>query len=210
VHVFLTSRPELLIHLGFARMDIDAHRDVVLHDIPPSTIRHDISVFLQGEFRRIRDEHNDLWPTDQSLASNWPGQPTLESMVEMSLPLFIVAATISRFVGDQRGDPQDRLDTFLAQARTGHLSQFEQTYLPALSQILTGVEEPTKKDKLCKDFQNIVSSIVLLANPLSAVSLSRLLQIPRRKIDHQLLLLRSVLSVPSDPESPITLFHLSF
>jgi hypothetical protein len=60
VQVFLTSRPELPIHLGFAQIGADTHRDVVLHDIPSSTIHHDISIYLESEFERIQDEHNYL------------------------------------------------------------------------------------------------------------------------------------------------------
>lgn len=114
IQVFLTSRPELPINLGFAQIDTETHRDVALHDIRPSTIRHDISVYLESEFQRIRDEHNCLWPRDQALAPDWPGRQTLGSFIQLSVPLFIVAATISRFIGDRRGDPYDRLATFLA------------------------------------------------------------------------------------------------
>ncbi|KIW24692.1 uncharacterized protein PV07_10393 [Cladophialophora immunda] len=210
IQVFLTSRPDLPINLGFAQIGTETHRDVALHDIPPSTIRHDISVYLESEFQRIRDEHNSLWPRDQALAPHWPGRQTLESLIQLSDPLFIVAATISRFIGGSRGDPHDRLATFLVQLNTGQMTQMEQTYLPALRQILVDVEEPKEKDKLCHDFREIVGSIILLANPLSTISLSQLLQIPRRKIDHQLRLLHSVLSVPSNPDMPVTLFHLSF
>jgi len=46
VHIchFLTSRPELPIHLKFAKISADAYQDVVLQDIPPITMEHDISI----------------------------------------------------------------------------------------------------------------------------------------------------------------------
>lgn len=121
-----------------------------------------------------------------------------------------MAATISRFIGDPRGDPHNRLTTFLHHLKTGHMTQMEETYLPALCQLLVGVEGPEESDRLCRDLREIVGSIVLLANPLSPISLSQLLQIAKRKIDHQLRLLTSVISVPSDPDASITLIHLSF
>jgi hypothetical protein len=40
---------------------------------PPSTIQHDISVYPKDEFARIRDDHQYLLVTDQSLAPDWPG-----------------------------------------------------------------------------------------------------------------------------------------
>lgn len=34
MRIFLTSRPDLLIRLGFKKLSADAHQDVVLQDIP--------------------------------------------------------------------------------------------------------------------------------------------------------------------------------
>jgi hypothetical protein len=44
------------------------------------TIHDDISRYLNIEFTRIRDEYNCLWPADQSLASDWPGQAALQNL----------------------------------------------------------------------------------------------------------------------------------
>jgi hypothetical protein len=54
MRIFLTSRPELPVRLGFKKMSADAHQDVVLQDIPQATIEHDISSFLKSEFAKIR------------------------------------------------------------------------------------------------------------------------------------------------------------
>ena len=210
IRVFLTSRPELLIRLGITQMGAEVHRDVALHEISRSTIFHDITLYLEDEFTRIRDEHNCLLPADQLLAPDWPGRVALQTLAQLATPLFIVAATICRFVGDPRGDPPERLATVLHDQTTGQMSQLEQTYLPVLSQLTVGVEEAEEKAKLCRDFREIVGSIVQLANPLSSVSLSKLLNTTKRKVDHQLRLLHSVLCVPSDPNASVQLLHLSF
>jgi hypothetical protein len=68
LRVFLTSRPELPIRLGFAQMPTETHCDVILHHIPPSTIQHDISVYLKDEFARSRKDHQRLVMPDQRLA----------------------------------------------------------------------------------------------------------------------------------------------
>jgi hypothetical protein len=91
--VFLTSRPELPIRLGFAQMRAGTHRDVILHEIAPSTIQHDISVYLKDEFAQIRNNHH-LLPPDQPLTLDWPGAQALGSLTQLAVPLFIVAATI--------------------------------------------------------------------------------------------------------------------
>jgi hypothetical protein len=58
MRIFLTSRPELPIRLGFKKISADAHQDVVLHDIPQATIESDIFAYLKDELARIRDEYN--------------------------------------------------------------------------------------------------------------------------------------------------------
>ena len=202
--VFLTSRPELPIRLGFDKMDAKMHRDVILHDIPPRTIQHDIWVYLKHELTRIRDDH-----PDQSLAPDWPGVQALGTLTQLAVPLFIVAATICRFVSELNGNPLKRLDQILDQP-IGQRSQLESTYLPVLSQMVIGVEDVEEKEKLCRDFRAIVGSIVLLANPLSTVSLAKLLDVEKTDVDDQLRLLHSVLWVPTDPNAPVHSLHLSF
>jgi hypothetical protein len=63
---------------------------------------------------------------------------------------------------------------------------------------------------VAKRFRQIVGSIVLLASPLSTSSLARLLAVSLVVIEDQLDILHSVLSVPSDPNIPVHLLHLSF
>ena len=44
--VFVTSRPELAIRLGFQQMPEILHQDLDLRDIPRETVKQDLSVFL--------------------------------------------------------------------------------------------------------------------------------------------------------------------
>ncbi|EXJ95094.1 hypothetical protein A1O1_00213 [Capronia coronata CBS 617.96] len=207
IRAFLTSRPEVPIRHAFTEVSTAKHRDLILHNIPPSTIRHDISIYLQDEFTRIRDAHRRL--SDQSVPPGWPDVESLNALTDLAVPLFIVAATVCRFVGDLKGNPQKRLRQVLDQP-IGQRSQLELTYLPVLRQLLAGVDDAEEKEQLCRDFHEIVGSIVLLANPLSTTSLAKLLQIEKTDIDDQLRCLHSVLWIPSDPNAPIHLLHLSF
>ena len=55
LRLFLTSRPDLPIQLGFKNMSTAAHRDMILQDeVPQATIQHDILVFLKDRFEKIR------------------------------------------------------------------------------------------------------------------------------------------------------------
>jgi hypothetical protein len=146
------------------------------------------------------------------MAPGWPGRRALDTLIQLAVPLFIVAATICRFVGEPRADPLERLARVLDHQTTGQMSQLDQTYLSVLSQLLAGVEEheDEERDELCRDFRQIVGSMVLLADPLSTVSLAKLLCTTKRKVERQLYLLHSVICVPLDPDTPIHLLHLSF
>ena len=62
MRIFLTSRPDLPVRLGFRKLSADAYQDVVLQDIPQAIIEHDISAFLKDEFAKIRDDYNCLHP----------------------------------------------------------------------------------------------------------------------------------------------------
>lgn len=209
--LFLTSRPDLPIQLGFKNMSVDAHQDMILHDeVPRTTIQHDISAFLKDAFSKIRKEYNDDPPSGTPLSHTWPGDSVLQALVDMAVPLFIVAATVCRFVGDSNWDAEERLKTVLQYQTEGYLEQMEKTYLPVLTQLPATLSNVGDKDRLYQEFQMIVGSIVNLAEPLSMTSFAVLLNESRGTIKLRLRPLHSVLQVPTDSETPIRTLHLSF
>ena len=207
--ILVTSRPELPIRLGFSAID-SKYQDLVLHEIPEPVVEHDISAYLQSELARIREEYNTSVPKDRHLSTNWPGQSNVQILVSMAIPLFIFAATVCRFLADRKcGSPDKQLSEVIAYKTRSQESKLDATYLPVLAQQLVGLSA-REKDAVLEKFQTIVGSIVVLASPLSAASLARILGIDRGDIDNRLDLLHSVLSVPSSSDSPIQLLHLSF
>ena len=207
--LFLTSRPELPIRLGFKEIS-SRYKGLVLHEIPRPIIEHDISSFLAYELARIRDEYNKSVTPDRQLPADWPGQTNVQSLVQMAIPLFIFATTICRFVKDRRcSDPEEQLAKVLKYQTKSQESELDATYLPVLDQLFVGLTN-IRKDELVVKFKEVVGSIVILASPLSSVSLAQLLNISKAKVDHTLDLLHSVLSIPSNPDTPVRLLHLSF
>jgi hypothetical protein len=67
-----------------------------------------------------------------------------------------------------------------------------------------------EKEELYKILKAILGAIVILFSSLSAVSLARLLHIPKEDIDQILDDLHSILEVPEDQSHPIRLHHPSF
>ena len=211
LRAFVTSRPELPIRLGFAKIKGDYH-DLVLHKIAPPIIEHDIATFLRFRFAEIRDDHNDLYGgSKQELPLEWPGPEVVHTLVQMAVPLFIFAATVCRFIQESGCDPRQQLAQVLQYQSKTHQSEIEKldaTYRPVLDRLLVGSE--AAKISAVARFRAVVGSIVLLAEPLSIRSLARLLDIPEDTVFHQLQPLHSVLSVPASTNSLVRTFHLSF
>ncbi|KAF6513711.1 hypothetical protein HZS61_007036 [Fusarium oxysporum f. sp. conglutinans] len=176
LRVFLTSRPELPIRLGFSKVK-GTYKDLILDQIPAQTVGHDIFVFLADEFRRIRDDFNITVGDERKLPSDWPGQQTLQTLTRMAVPLFIFAATVCRFIDDRNcGSPPMQLQEVLNHRHKNYGSQLGLTYGPVLSSQL--IKAPKDKhEQIVRDFRAIVGSIVVLASPLSVAALSQLLDI---------------------------------
>ena len=210
VRLFLTSRPELPIRLGFSRISTDTHQDVVLHDIPRSLIKHDILVFLTDAFAQIRSEYNFEPLSGTPLADTWPGRMVLQELTTLSVPLFIIATTIRQFVQDRDWDPQEQLSIILQSRRVGHRSHVAQTYLSVLQRLVPSTADVAARERLYDEFRLIVGAIITLVEPLSRTSLALLLNQPLATIALRLRSLHSVLSIPPHHEAPVRPLHLSF
>ncbi|VUC33404.1 unnamed protein product [Clonostachys rosea] len=207
VKAFVTSRPELPIQLGFDDISGE-YRDLVLQEMPRPIIENDITVFLKHELAGIRLDYNKARP-NRPLPPSWPGPEKIQRLVEMAIPLFIVAATVCRFMKDRRiGGPRDQLERILERQRD-QKSRLDATYLPVLDRLFAGLSELAKKEVITR-FKKVVGSIVILETPLSSCSLARLLGIPVDTIEDQLDYLHSVLRIPPDSNEPVQLLHLSF
>jgi hypothetical protein len=197
VRIFITSRPELPVRLGFGKSD--DHRDLDLHELPNPVIEHDIRVFLKERLSMIRKS--------RKYTDDWPGNGVLESLVMMAVPLFIFAATACRFIEEGR-HPGRRIKQLLeAQAVTSG-SHMDKIYQPVLTQLLA--DNDHESTELLQEFQNIVGAIIILATPLPVESLAQLLDLDEQLIIEVLDPLHSVLNISRDSGAPVRILHLSF
>ncbi|KAF3104161.1 hypothetical protein TWF706_004631 [Orbilia oligospora] len=181
IRVFLTSRPELPIRLGFSEISMvtSRHEQIILQEISRSIIEHDISVFLRTEFSNIRLKNQ----VELQFSPDWPGDEAVQKLTMLAAPLFIFAATVCRFVGGaSTSSPMKLLDTVstLGTAEAG-----------LISQLGSGLYRGSRGS----------------SRPLS---LAKLLGIDENDVYIVLRHLHSVLDVPSEPNLPIRLLHLSF
>ncbi|KAI1281262.1 vegetative incompatibility protein HET-E-1 [Xylaria sp. FL0933] len=209
LRIFLTSRPELPIRLGFAGVQGTYH-DLVLHEIEETVVKHDLSVYFQYELAKIKEEYNRSVPHYRQLPSTWPEQSEIQTLIEMATPLFIFAATVCRFIAERRtGTPDAKLRKILEHKTQNRKSKPDVTYQLVLDQLLLNMSGDEEEEAV-ELFQHLVGSIVLLTNPLSTSALANLLDIPEDTINTQLDYLHSVLNISSLPNSPVRLLHLSF
>ncbi|KAL8913505.1 MAG: hypothetical protein Q9171_001693 [Xanthocarpia ochracea] len=179
--VFVTSRPEVMIRLGFDAMPEITHHRLDLRDIPRSILR------------------------------DWPTQYDRQILVERSDCLFIYAKTACRYIGDLDWDPEERLSELLQGASTGGAATagLDAMYLHVLKTALTDGRNEAEVHALCVRFKHIVGAIVTTFDELSVPVLGRLLSVRPKQVDAALDRLHSVLDVSSD-QSPIRLLHPSF
>ncbi|RFU78506.1 hypothetical protein TARUN_3753 [Trichoderma arundinaceum] len=197
---FVTSRPELPIRLGFGEIG-GKYDNLLLAAVPIPTIEHDLDLFMRHQLHIIKTDYNMSVTEHRKISPDWPGEDVVRKLVAAAVPLFIMAATICRFLKDRRlGGPQHQLSKILEYQKV-QTSGLDMTYLPILDRLVVGLSSSTRQEVLNK-FQYLIGSIVTLAQPLSIGSLSHVLGISTDVVEDQLDLLHSVLSVPSDLDTP--------
>ncbi|KAL7792058.1 hypothetical protein V8C37DRAFT_381464 [Trichoderma ceciliae] len=205
---FLTSRPELPIRLGFEEIG-GKYDNLLLAAVPIPTVEHDIDLFMRHQLHTIKKDYNMSVTQHRKISSDWPGEDVVRKLVAAAIPLFIIAATMGRFLRDRRlGSPQHQLSKILQYQNTP-TSGLDRTYLPVLDRLIDGLS-PSSRQEVLNRFRYLIGSIITLAQPLSIGSLAHLLDVSTDVIEDQLDLLHSVLSVPSDLDTPVRLLHLSF
>jgi hypothetical protein len=113
------------------------HHDLVLHNVSRAVVNHDISIFFKHRFEEIRDKFEEL-PFD------WPGDDTINALVQRADCLFIYAATVCRFI--EEGGEQWPLDDLLRLILPDD-STTDSSLLKPSNMVIT--ESPTKKlDKM--------------------------------------------------------------
>jgi hypothetical protein len=127
--VFLTSRAEIPIRSGFYQIPDAEHQELVLHNISPSIVDHNIFLYLENTLRIIGQE--------RCLDGGWPGKEIVTRLVLNASSLFIWAATACRFIHEGKRFAVKRLDTIIhssSNAATGPEKHLNEIYVTVLKQ----------------------------------------------------------------------------
>ena len=203
LQVFLTSRPEIPIRYGFCQIPDVEHQDFVLHRISPSIIDHDIYIFLEYNLRLIGQE--------RFLDASWLGEKFIKQLVRNASGLFIWAATACRFI--RAGlFAEERLRMLIngSMSSTTPEEHLNEMYITVLKNCVLPSYMAQEREILYGMLRHLLGSIVALFSPLSASSLSRLLNITKQKTEQTLKDLHAILDIPKDESHPLRLHHPSF
>ncbi|KAL8911316.1 MAG: hypothetical protein Q9171_003481 [Xanthocarpia ochracea] len=201
--IFITSRPEVTIRLGFDAIPDIIHQKLDLRDMPRYLVEHDLSVLLEREFRLISIKHK---------LPGWPKHEEIRSLVQQSDCLFIYATTACRYIGELDKDPEERLSEVLGSGSTrgGNTARLDLMYMQVLTSSLITDRSETDITETCDRFKQVVGSIVTLFDEFSICGLAGLLGVSDKRVEQSLCRLHSVLNIPKDVESSIRLLHPSF
>ena len=202
IRVFLTSRPELPIRLGFKQMPQLLHQDLVLHDVPSQLVVHDIAIFLRHELGSIREVH--------SLPADWPAEDEIQTLLNRSEGLFIYASTVCRFIGDDLDLPLKRLESVLNDHSAEPLRQLDRMYLQVIQSSIPDRYQGQERVKRHEELKKILGLLTVSFDTLSVTSLAGLLSKDSQAILAVLRPLHSVLHVSELQDDPVRLLHPSF
>ncbi|KAF7128809.1 hypothetical protein CNMCM5793_003718 [Aspergillus hiratsukae] len=147
---------------------------------------------------------------DRNISQDWPDDDVIQELFRISVPLFISAATVCRYIGNSKWEPKLRLAELLKD-QAKYVSRMDKTYLLILTRLLDDQEsDEFEQQQLLQEFQAIVGVIILLAVPLSINALSLFIGIGADQISNRLDSFRSVLDIPRDRDQPVRILHLSF
>jgi hypothetical protein len=208
--IFLTSRPEPNIRLPFLSPHLSSHtRPFFLHEISKSSVEHDIEIFLARELNRIGSLDEGLQKSD------WFTKDDVRTLVRLSDGLFIFAATAIRFIEDPNTfHPRGQLRDLVSVTKISEQSKaYPYWYLDQLYlKVLRNAFPPSTSTDTLARLRTILGCIVVLCDPLSALSISALLSHNTSKdvaIESILQRLHSIIIIPSNPEA-VQIMHASF
>ncbi|KAF7347052.1 putative nwd2 protein [Mycena venus] len=192
----IASRPESHLRETFAEPGLDKfHRPL---NIEQSF--QDVHTYLLAEFGRIHREHQT---TMARVPSPWPRSQILKDLVEKSSGYFIYASTVIKFIDDKRFRPVERLDIILGIKNSIATSPFD-TLDQLYYQILCGVPIEFQPQLL------VIFATITARLGLSIEKIERILELERGDIRLILRELHSVIAMPKEDYSQVSVHHASF
>ncbi|TIA28019.1 hypothetical protein D6C78_10939, partial [Aureobasidium pullulans] len=205
LRVIVTTRPGTHSHLGLHVAPATFRRQLVLDELSKDTVDQDIRAFFESNFVEVRSKHG-------ALPTAWPGDLTVDLLVQRAGALFIYAATVCRFLMEDERLSKERLSVVLRRDRAYQkpLSAIDDMYMKVLQRAIPDNCDEDVRKKLNWLVDKVIKPIVILLQPLSLNSLADLVRIEKEDVVGALRDMRSVLHVPADQNRVVRPLHPSF
>lgn len=204
LRLFITSRPDRPVNVGFGNMSTNLHHYFVLHSIEQSIVDGDLMIYYRHQLAQLSQRHS--W-NKRVLSGDM-----IESLVHKSHGLFIYAATVCRFV-DQGGIlAEQRLINLyaLGPSHSGAEKELDRIYTTVLESSFGGQLDGRENTILQQRFQKVVGSILVLFDTFNLSDLAGIIDEPKTVAISVLQSLGSVLEVSEDEGKHIDILHPSF
>jgi len=181
-----------------------------LHEIDEVTVRSDMRMFFTAGLRRIRQRAN--------LDLTWPTNTQVNEITDRARSLFIYAATVLHFLGEEQYSPKTRLEQLLSSHRHlpaasgasgSALAELDALYMEILLSFVGNTPMSLESD-LVRRLRLVLAAVIYAAEPMSMRILSGILSIHITDLEPIIRGLAAIWVVPQDRDDLVFIYHLSF
>ena len=198
IRIFITSRAEPDIrkvfinkpHILLHELDLASHHNI-----------NDIKLFVHHQMKDIRSLKGSL-----GLALDWPGDVAMHALVGRAAGLFVWATTACLFI-EKGWDPRTRLDSLLRD----DVNINAQTALDRLYTTALETSGCWDDEESCSYFRTIMGTILVARNPITGMTIDKLLSRYQPSICPSIALIEQLGCVLCGSQSePVRILHPSF
>jgi hypothetical protein len=207
VKFFITGRPESRIRSGFRHPGLHPRTEVLLlHEVERGDVDEDIRLYLEYHLKELVKNQSDI-----DIGTPLPSKEDIQTVTSKAGGLFMYASTVINFLHSGTHSPQERIRLITSTPDSRALevqSGIDTLYTCTANRSCAHVHDSDVSffDRL----RVVISSVVLLYEPISVASPARLLGIGIKDVLMRFRYLHSVLLVPDSESRPIQVFCKSF
>ncbi|UKZ54884.1 hypothetical protein TrVGV298_008698 [Trichoderma virens] len=204
LRIFVTSRPDRPIDLGFEGISVSSRQHFALHSIEQAIVDGDLEIYYRHQLTQISQRHcwNDNVISDE----------VIHTLVQKSHGLFIYAATACRFINEGGILAEERLLNLCATGPSTFEAEkgLDSIYNTVLENSFSEQLDPGEVAILQQKFQKVVGSILVLFDTFTLSDIVNFIKEPKTRVISILNKLKSVLDFAEDDGKQIDILHPSF
>ena len=207
LRVLLTSRSYFNIRQGFRNLSKANYEDFILHDISRTIVDRDIGTLVKTRFEAIQ--------LRRQFEIGWPGNETVDAIVQRAKGLFIWADTACRFIEESELFINKRLRKLLEEDnyKIAPEERLDSLYLTVLKESIspkTVTYDVEELEEYCKLLKSTLGAIAIMFSSVSILSLSKLTGNDVLEMSGCLEKFTAILDIREERHSPVRLHHPSF